>query len=67
LFIRFPAGTTSFAFLNFSLFYSKAKGAGESAATGKGGGKDGVVQLPAERDLEMVFDMAAAAYAVCYR
>ena len=42
-------------------FYPEAKGAGELASAGKGGGMDGVVQFPAEGDLEMVLDMATAA------
>ena len=45
-------------------FYPEAKSAGELAAAGKGGGTDGVVQLPAEGDLEMELDMATAAKAV---
>ena len=45
-------------------FYSEAKGAGEFATACEGGGTDGVVQLPAEGDLEMVLDMAGSAAAV---
>jgi hypothetical protein len=45
-------------------FYPEAKGTRELATAGKGSGSDGVVELQAERDLEMILDMAAAAKAV---
>ena len=53
-----------FTFFIASFFYPKAKGAGQLATAGKGGGLDGVIQLLAKLDLEMVLDMTAAAKAV---
>ena len=45
-------------------FYSEAKGAGEFATADERGGTDGVVQFPAEGDLEMVLDRPGSAAAV---
>jgi hypothetical protein len=46
------------------LFDPECKGAGQLATAGKGCGLDGVVQLQAKLDLEMVFDVSAAAKAI---
>ena len=54
----------SLYFFTALFFNPEAKGAGEIAAAGKGGGMDGVIQFPAEWDPEMVLDMAAAAKAI---
>ena len=57
-------GRLRFTFFIALFFYPKTKGTGQLATAGKGGGLDGVIQLLAKLDLEMVLDMAAAAKAV---